>query len=56
MQSPEGLEIALSQADQSRVGKVASRAELGQLNFRAETELTLCTSIEAKFYHMLKTT
>ena len=49
-------EFELKFPELSRAGKVASRAELGQLNFRAETKLTLCTSIKAKFYHMLRTT
>ena len=31
-----------------------SRAELGHLNFRAETKLTLCTSISSKFLPHVK--
>ena len=41
-----------AQAEPSYKGSEPGRAELGHFNFRAETELTICTLLGSKFFNV----
>ena len=41
-----------ARAEPSYKGSKPSRAELGHFNFRAETELTICTVLSSRFFNV----